>query len=134
MRLKKLAYLIIAVCACATLYYSPSPVLGEEEETMKYTVIRLLADSIDPANARIKQGTVIIWVNEAQETAEIQFANKNMATCLNGSPLDADRTEQGMYFTIGFGKTESVCLVQKGEFTYTVKRGSRSIPGTIQIK
>jgi hypothetical protein len=57
-----------------------------------------------------------------------------MATCLNGSPLPGGRTEQEMFFKIGFGKTESICLVQKGEFSYTVKRGSKSIPGTIQVK
>lgn len=134
MSVKQLAYVIIAVCTCATLLYPASPLRGEEEATMKYAVIRLLSDSIDPARATIKQGTVIIWVNEAHETAEIRFANRTMATCLNGSPLDAGRNEQGIYFKIDFGKTESICLVQKGEFSYTVTRKSRSIPGTIQVK
>ena len=134
MNVKKLLYLIIAMSSCAALLFFRPPVQGEEEATMKYTVIRLLADSIEPTRAIISQGTVIIWVNEAQGTAEIQFANREMATCLNGAPLPGGRTEQEMFFKIGFGKTESICLVQKGEFSYTVKRGSKSIPGTIQVK
>jgi len=134
MNVKNFLYLIIGVLSCAVLFPPSSLAQGEEEATMKYTVIRLLADSIEPAHSIINQGTVIIWVNEAQDIAEILFANRGMATCLNGSPLPGDRTEQGMFFKIGFGKTDSICLVQKGEFSYTVKRGSKSIPGTIQVK
>ena len=134
MNVKIFMGMIIAVLSCAVLLSSASHAQGEEEATMKYTVIRLLTDSIEPARAIISQGTVIIWVNEAQDTAEIQFANREMATCLNGSPLPGGRTEQQMFFKIGFGKTESICLVQKGEFSYTVKRGSKSISGTIQVK
>jgi plastocyanin len=101
---------------------------------MKYMVIRLLADSIDPPQITISQGTVIIWVNEAHETAHIQFANKDMATCLNGAPVAGGRTEQGIALNIEFGRTESICLVQKGEFNYTMKRGSNSTTGKITIK
>lgn len=134
MNVKKLLYLIIGVLSCAVLFPTASLAQGEEETTMKYTVIRLLADSIEPARAIIHQGTVVIWVNEAQDTAEILFANKEMATCLNGSPLPGGSAGQDMFFQIGFGKTDSICLVQKGDFSYTVKRGSKSIPGVIQVK
>ena len=125
---------IIAAVSCASLLCFAVPAAGEEESTMKYMVIRLLADSIDPPQITISQGTVIIWVNESHETAHIQFANKDMATCLNGSPVAGGRTEQGIALTIEFGKTDSICLVQKGEFSYTVKRGSNSTTGKITIK
>lgn len=134
MNVKKLLCLIIATVCCASLLCSAVPAAGEEESTMKYMVIRLLADSIDPPQITISQGTVIIWVNESHETAHIQFANKDMATCLNGSPVAGGRTEQGIALTIEFGKTDSICLVQKGEFSYTVKRGSNSAIGKITIK
>lgn len=132
MSVKQLVYLIMAVCTGAALLVS-TPVCGEEEETMKYSVIRLLSDSIEPSHAVISQGTVIIWLNEAQETAEITFA-QDIATCLNGSPPVNSRTEQEMSFRIEFGRTESICLVQKGKFNYSVKRGSKNIAGTIEIR
>ena len=134
MNVKHLLNLIIGVLSCAFLFPAASLAQGDEEATMKYTVIRLLADSIEPARAVINQGTVVIWVNEAQDNAEILFANREMATCLNGSPLPGGSTEQGLFFKIGFGKTDSICLVQKGDFSYTLKRGSKSIPGAIQVK
>jgi len=134
MNVKKRLCLIIATLSCATLIFLTVPVRGEDESTMKYKVIRLLADSIDPPQLTINQGTVIIWVNEAHETAHIQFANKEMATCLNGSPVAGGRTEQGIFLKIEFGKTESICLVQKGDFNYTVKRGSKNVPGTITVR
>jgi hypothetical protein len=134
MNVKKLLCLIIAAVSCASLLCFAVPSAGEEESTMKYMVIRLLADSIDPPHITISQGTVIIWVNEAHETAHIQFSNKDMATCLNGSPVAGGRTEQGIALSLEFGRTESICLVQKGEFSYTVKRGSNSTTGKITIK
>jgi hypothetical protein len=134
MNVKKLLCLVIAAVSCASLLCCAVPAAGEEESTMKYMVIRLLADSIDPPQITISQGTVIIWVNEAHETAHVQFANKDMATCLNGSPVAGGRTEQGIALSIEFGRTESICLVQKGEFSYTVKRGSNSTSGKITIK
>ncbi len=134
MELKKLLCLTIALVIGASLFCFALPAAGEEESTMKYMVIRLLADSIDPPQTTISQGTVIIWVNEAHDTAHVQFANKDMASCLNGSPVAGGRTEQGIALNIEFGRTESICLVQKGEFSYTVKRGSNSTTGKITIK
>jgi len=132
---KKLLRLIIAAMSCASLLFLAAPVPGEEASTMKYMVIRLLADGIEPSQATISQGTVIIWVNESHETAHIQFANKAMsATYLNGSPVSGGQIEQGISLNIEFGKTESLCLVQKGEFSYTVKRGTTGITGTITIR
>jgi hypothetical protein len=134
MNIQKLLCLIIATVSCASILFFAVPAAGEEESTMKYMVIRLLSDRIDPPHLTIFQGTVIIWVNEAHDAAQIHFANKAMATCLNGSPVAGGRTEQGIALSIEFGRTESICLVQKGEFSYTVTRGTNRTTGTITVK
>jgi plastocyanin len=134
MNLKKLVCLLMAAVSSAILVPFDDLVRGAEESTMKYMVIRLLEDSIDPPQLTIKQGTVIIWVNEAHETAHIQFANKEMASCLNGSSVAGSQSGQGIFLKLDFGRTESICLVQKGEFSYKVTRGSQHLPGTIIVK
>lgn len=126
--------LAITVLTGAQLIFSTLPAGCEEPATMQYTVIRLLANDIVPSLATINQGTVIIWLNEAPETAEVQFTNNDISPSCNGaSPLN-DQMKQVMAFQIAFGKVESICLVQKGEFTYTVKRGSQSLTGKIRVK
>ena len=128
---------VCLIAAAFTLMFFLLPhhvTCGEEGVTPKYMVIRLLSEGIDPPSATINQGTVIIWVNEAPETVEIQFANNEMATSCNGSPLYNPQTKQAILSQIAFGGLESICLVQKGEFNYTVKRGSQIVMGKICVK
>lgn len=117
----------------AQLIFSAARAAGEEPSTMQYTVIRLLANDIVPSPATITQGTVIIWLNEAQQTAEIQFNSNDIAASCNGS-TPQQPVQQSLAFQIPFGKVESICLVQKGEFGYTVKRGSQLLTGKICVK
>jgi len=132
---KKLFCMVCTAFIVAMLLsFAPPARCEEEAATMKYTVIRLLADSIDPALATIDQGTVIIWLNDASETADIQFIKNEKAASCNGSPFFNDQTKQAMVLGIPFGKTESICLVQKGEFNYAVKRGAKSVEGKILVK
>ena len=134
MSCNKAVRLIAAACVCILFLIPHTALYGEETTAPKYMVIRLLSEGIDPPVATINQGTVIIWVNEAPETVEIQFANNEMATSCNGSPHYNPQTKQAILSQIAFGGLESICLVQKGEFNYTVKRGSQIVTGKICVK
>ena len=91
---------------------------AHQEIDSKYQVIRLSADELHPSTATIRQGTLLIWSNEAPEEVEIQFTNvDNLATQrIPGAEL------------------ESTCLVQKGEFDYVVSKGTSKLAGKIIVR
>lgn len=134
MHLWKYSRLAFMVLAGAGMMVAPAPARSQEPSTMQYTVIRLLAHEIIPPLATISEGTVIIWLNEAPETVEIQFTNHDMSAACNNAPPSLNKTKQDLAFQIPFGKVESICLVQKGEFNYSVKRGSQRMTGMICVK
>ena len=90
---------------------------GHQEEKPQYHVIRLFDDELQPSTSTISRGTLLIWVNEAPETVDIQFSNADIAT--RKVPC------------AGF---ESLCLVQTGEFDYVVSKGLSKVQGTIIVK
>ena len=90
---------------------------AHQEIESKHQVVRLLADELQPSTATIRQGTLVIWANEAPEMVEIQFTNVNMATR-----------------KIPCAGLESTCLVQKGEFDYVVSKGTSTLTGKIIVR
>ncbi|MBW1825235.1 MAG: hypothetical protein JRI87_11900 [Deltaproteobacteria bacterium] len=134
MNVKKIFYVVLLVCIGSLIFFSEDTKSQETVQT-KYRVIRLLSDEIIPSTAIISLGTVLIWVNEAPETAEIIFTNVgNIATSCDGSARFNTDSQQVISAKISFAGLESLCLIQKGEFNYTVKRGSHKLNGKIITK
>jgi len=108
---------------------------SQKNEQIEYKVIRLLSDAIIPSTATISLGTVVIWVNESSEMAKIQFSNiNNSASSCDGSTRFNTDMKQVISAEVPFAGLESICLIQKGEFNYIVKRGSHKLEGKIIIK
>ena len=108
---------------------------AEDNEQVQYKVIRLLSDAIIPLTLTIRLGTVVIWVNEDRETAKIQFSNPgNSILSCDGSDRFNSDSKQVISAEVPFAGLESICLIQKGEFNYTVKRGSKQMVGKIIIQ
>ena len=134
MNVKKIFYVILLVCIGSLIFFAEVTKSQETVQT-KYSVIRLLSDKIVPSVAIISLGTVVIWVNEAPETAEIIFTNAgNIATPCDGSARFNKDSDLIISEKILFAGLESICLIQKGEFNYVVKRKSRKLKGTIIAK
>jgi len=126
----------IGLILCFSLMYPTGITLAQDkEEEVHYQVIRLLSEKIVPSVATITLGMVVIWVNEDSKPTEIQFTNANgMVIACNGSKGDRADPEQIISAMVPHAGVESLCLIQRGTFEYTVKRGIRALQGTIVVK
>ena len=126
----------IVLLLCFALMYLTSMTYAQEKEAeVKYQVIRLLSNKIVPSVKTIKLGTVIIWVNEESKSTEIRFTNaQGMVIACDGSKSNIADPEQVITQMIPLAGVESLCLVQKGEFNYVVKRGFWEFEGKIIVE
>ena len=104
---------VLATFSLAGILYGNQ---GHQEQMPQYQVIRLLDDELTPSTTTISRGTLLIWVNEAPGTVDIQFGNVNIATR-----------------KIPCAGLESICLVQTGEFDYVVSKGLSKVKGKIIV-
>ena len=119
----------------SVLYYTPITFAQEKDGEVRYQVIRLLSEEIVPSTAIIELGTVVIWVNENRQAAEIQFTNaQGMIISCDGADSYIADPQQIISARIPYAGLESLCLIQKGDFSYTVKRGLLELKGTIIVK
>ena len=124
----------LLTCFFILIFFAESA-KSQKNEQIEYKVIRLLSDAIITSTARISLGTVVIWVNESHEKAKIQFSNLNeSASSCDGSTRFNTDMQQVISAEVPFAGLESICLIQKGEFNYIVKRGSNKLEGKIIIK
>jgi len=132
----KRRFLITSLLTCfSILIFFAESAKSQKNEQIEYKVVRLLSDTIIPSTATITLGTVVIWVNESHEMAKIQFSNLNeSASSCDGSTCFNTDMKQVISAEVPFAGLESICLIQKGEFTYIVKRGSHKLEGKIIIK
>jgi len=132
---KKIFCIIFLLACFSSLIFFAGSAKSQKKEQIKYKVIRLLSDEIIPSSATISLGTVVIWVNESREMVKIQFSNiNNSASSCDGSTrfnTDSAKVISAEIPSAGFG---SICLIQKGEFNYIVKRGSHKLKGKIIVK
>ena len=117
------------------MYATTTAFAQEKEEEVHYQVIRLLSEKIVPSVATIQLGTVVIWVNEDTQPTEIKFtiADGMIIGCDGSKSYIAD-PEQIISEQIPYAGVESLCLVQRGTFDYTVTRGTRALQGTIIVQ
>lgn len=124
----------LLTCFSILIFFAESA-KSQKNEQIEYKVIRLLSDTIIPSTATITLGTVVIWVNESHEKAKIQFSNLNeSASACDGSTRFKTDMKQVISAEVPFAGLESICLIQKGEFNYIVKRVSNELEGKIIIK
>ena len=132
---KKTFWIIFLLTCFSSLIFFAGSAKSQKKEQIKYKVIRLLSDEIIPSTTTISLGTVIIWVNEDHEMAKIQFTDpKNMATSCDGSTRFNTGSKQVISAEVPFAGFESICLIQKGEFNFIVKRGFHKLKGKIIVK
>ena len=126
----------IVLLLCFTLMYLTGMASAQEKGVeVKYKVIRLLSNKIVPSVTTIKLGTVVIWVNEDSISTEIRFINAyGMVIACDGSKSTIADPEQVITQMIPLAGVESLCLVQKGEFNYVVKRGFWEFEGKIIVE
>lgn len=126
----------LALFLCFTVTGSAGTALAAEEEgEVRYQVIRLLSETIVPPVATIQLGTVVIWVNEDRNPAKIQFTNGDgMVIACDGSESFIADPEKIISQMIPYAGVESICLVQRGRFDYTVKRETGTLQGTIVVR
>jgi hypothetical protein len=118
-----------------TLYLIGISFAQDKELEKNYQVIRLLSNKIVPPVTTIKLGTVVIWVNENSKPIEIRFVNANdMVITCEGSKNSITDPEKAVFQMIPCAGVESLCLVQKGEFRYIVKRGVWEFQGIIIVE
>ena len=119
-----------------TLLYLPGVSSAQDKEAeVTYQVIRLLSNKIVPSITTIKLGTVVIWVNEDSKPTEIRFANANdMVITCEGSKNPIADPERIIFEMIPCAGVKSLCLIQKGEFKYVVKRGHWEFEGKIIVE
>ena len=126
----------IALLLGCTLLYFPGMSFTQNKDVEKtYQVIRLLSNKIVPSVTTIKLGTVVIWVNEDSKPTEIRFANTDdmVITCEGSKNTIAD-PEKIIFEMIPCAGVKSLCLIQKGEFKYVVKRGYWEFEGKIIVE
>ena len=126
----------IVLLLCTTLLYLTGIAPAQETEVeVTYQVIRLLSNKIVPSVTTITLGTVIIWVNEDSKSAEIRFTNAHgIVIACDGSKSNIADPEKVITQMIPLAGVESICLVQKGEFNYVVKRGHWEFEGKIIVE
>jgi hypothetical protein len=126
---------IALLIGLTTLYLIGMSFAQDKEVERTYQVIRLLSNKIAPQVTTIKLGTVVIWVNEDSTPIEIRFVNANdMVITCEGSKNSVADPEKAISQMIPCAGVESLCLVQKGEFKYIVKRGVWEFEGTIIVE
>jgi len=100
-----------------------------EKKVQGATVIRVDGvKGISPKTLNVTPGYTVIWFNESNSLVEIQFTGKKITLACD-SPVNFVTDTDGSFVSnkIPMGSVASLCLIQKGEFDYTVKRVSSSV-------
>lgn len=126
-----LSGLIIFIGLFFTTVFIAFPASGQggkilpEKKIPEVRIIRFdhIVDTTIPVE-RIKPGTTVVWVNDITGVMlEIQFTGKqvNMA-CKSPVHFIVDENESFISNKIPFGAVASLCMIEKGQYDYVVKR------------
>lgn len=123
-----------AVCLCLMLFAVCSAQaqtegkVAPEKKIEGHKVIQInKVEGLDPKLAMVKAGTTVIWMNQSESIAEIQFRGKGITLACK-SPTHFVVDEDGSFISdrIPQGAVASLCFVEKGTFNYELKRGPRT--------
>jgi hypothetical protein len=115
----------ICIAVCFSIFALTQAGLAQQALQQKCQVIRCLLGEIIPASATISRGTTVVWINESPGEIEVQFTNTESiyAYCENPVRFIKDPIRgQLVSDKIPFAGVGSICFIQKGEFSYTIKR------------
>ena len=123
-----LVFLLMGVLFCAAVTcVAEAPT---EEAKMANRIVAVSArEGLNPATLQIGPGTTVIWVNHANQPAEILFLDKKV-TLACGAPVNFFIGKDGAYESakIPFGGTASLCFTEKGKFEYVYKASATFYP------
>jgi len=128
--MKKL--MILTAVAAFTLFLI-SGIAGAEAEKIRMIepeqaikemqVIHLnAAGGIFPAEAVVKLGTTVVWLNESRAQLELQFSGKQVTMACK-SPVHFIVDDEGSFVSdrIPEDSVASLCFIEKGEFPYVLR-------------
>jgi len=119
--------IVFALCfACTSAWAgqekSASIVSGQNlKET---SIVRLhFMGGIQPAELIVKPGTTVVWVNDSRAQLELQFQGKQVTMACK-SPVHFLIDDEGSFISdrIPPDSVASLCFVEKGEFTYVLRK------------
>jgi len=100
-------------------------------------IIKLHAyGGISPAEAVIKPGTTVVWVNDSRVQLELEFQGQQVTLACK-SPVHFIVNDEGSFISnrIPEDSVASLCFVEKGEFHYVMREvGRRSYTSRADIK
>ncbi len=124
--------LMLTVITCFVLSFPSVQTIQGAEETVQpeiqHKVVRLYEKDITPKTLTVDRGTTIIWINDFDSIAEIEFTDKKV-TLVCKSPVRFAVDDSGTYVSekIFQGAVASLCFIEPGEFEYQVTRKPRRL-------
>lgn len=124
--------LMLTVITCFVLSFPSVQTIQGAEETVQpeiqHKVVRLYEKDITPQTLTVDRGTTIIWINDFDSIAEIEFTDKKV-TLVCKSPVRFMVDDRGTYVSekIFQGAVASLCFIEPGEFEYQVTRKPRRL-------
>lgn len=123
------------LCFVSAVVWAETPGGGRivaDQNQNEVKVIRLHAyGGISPAEAVIKPGTTVVWVNNSRVPLELQFQGKQVTLACK-SPVHFIVNDEGSFISnrIPEDSVASLCFVEKGKFPYVLRNvgGVRPFP------
>ena len=125
MQKRNIVVVVVGIFLCCL---SVSPLFAEdagkpiqpELDIKAHQLIRLnYLSGISPAEATVKAGTTVIWMNDARAMVQLQFKGKQVTMACK-SPVNFVIDDQGSFISnlIPQGSVASLCFVEKGTYEY----------------
>ncbi len=131
------ACVLCFACAVAWAEKAGGGRVAPDQNQKEIKIIRLLAyGGISPAEAIIKPGTTVVWVNNSRVQLELQFQGRQVTLACK-SPVHFIVNDDGSFISdrIPEDSVASLCFVEKGEFSYVLRNvGGRTLPSRSAIK
>ena len=116
---------LFAVCGAQA---QPDEKIDPEQKIDKHKVIRIhKMVGLNPKLVMVKAGTTVIWMNDSESLAEIDFTGKQVTLACK-SPTNFVVGEDGSFVSnrIPQGAVASLCFIDKGTYNYELRRGPRT--------
>ena len=120
---KVTAFLLCFASAVAWAETPGGSLIVADQNQKEVKIIRLHAyGGISPAEAVIKPGTTVVWVNNSRVPLELQFQGKQVTLACK-SPVHFIVNDDGSFISdrIPEDSVASLCFVEKGKFHYVLR-------------
>jgi len=126
----KIIKIVFAVCMLSVFSMASVSFAAEvikvvpEKKVEGASIIRLHSTKgVIPSVLRVRPGHTVIWLNEKNSLIEIQFTGKQVTVACD-NPVNFVVDEKGSFVSnkIPLGAVASLCMIQKGEYDFYIKR------------